>query len=79
MLIAETDSKKACAKVRSSDDSHSGKAPMMLPESQSMLTTRKPMRLLKGGGPARVAAAVASESAPVKKAERKKTSESGLP
>src|SRR5690606_2147383 len=79
VLIAETDSKKACAKVSFSDESHSGLAPVTQAESHGMLTARKPIRLLHGGGPARVAAAAASESPPVTKAERKKISESGCP
>ena len=31
VLLAETESKKACAQVRFSEDSQSGMAPMMLP------------------------------------------------
>src|SRR5687768_3427841 len=79
VVIAETDSKKALAKSISSDDSMKGTAPTSEKTSHSMLTSRKPIFLLNGGGPARVAAAVIVDRPPTSAAERTKTCQSGWP
>lgn len=79
VVIAETDSKSACAKSRSRDDIHSGKAPINAKVDQSTLTSKKPNFLENGGGPARVAMKVVAESPLVTKAAVAKTCQSVWP
>ncbi|MNL50641.1 hypothetical protein D3C87_1736730 [compost metagenome] len=79
VVMAETDSNRACAKSSFSEDSHSGIAPTTENTAQRRLTSRNPNFFENGGGPIRVAMNVAADRPPTKKAETAKICQSGWP
>lgn len=79
VVIAETDSKNACAKSSFSEDSQSGSAPTTEKTAHSTLTSRKPNFFENGGGPERVARKVPAERPPIMNAVTAKTCQSGWP
>ena len=79
VVMAETDSNSAWAKVRSSSEKKSGMAPTSEKTAQSTLTSRKPMRLEKAGGGPRVAMAAVIDRPPTMAADTVKTDQCGSP
>jgi len=77
--MPETDSKIASVRLISSDEAMNGTAPATASVSHSMLTSRKPKRVVACGGRPCVASATAIERPPRNSAEKAKTCQSAFP